>query len=582
MTTNASAHLEAPQGWLEFDEHNQPRHGRLEGGASMDSAGNGRQIHGTSPSADLEFTADGLLHQAHLQRGVTIHSEESSARPQGGGESLKTSRDWKSPVADLNFREAGKGKVELASVTGTDGVVITGQTEHGNGPTLPLRMAADQVNAVFGEGQILSTAVGTGHAVLEQTTGSGVKQTTAGDRIEAAFAPPSERVIHGPEAHTGSVKGSSLATPGGAMVQIQSARVDGNVVLVQLPTAKPGGPAVTPMRATAGHALYEGAGEWLHLTMHPRVENGDFQLTADRVDVSQASGDALAHGNVKASVLGSAPGKPGNQAKRSLEGGTFGGEGPTHVVADEAQMREATGEATFQGRARLWQEANSISAPVIVLDRNRRTLVARSTGAAEPVRIVLLSAGSAEARKGQAQSSPKLSANSTERSGHGEGSAEAELPGMGHGNSPAVVRVRGGDLKYSEAERKAIIHAGAGVPVVAETEDATSISNELELRLLPPGNHAGKDGNSAQVDRITASGNVRVSSQGRRGTGERLVYSSETDDFVLTGTVSAPPQLMDMARGTVSGDSLIFNRRDDSVSVEGGGRKTSTRAVAPK
>jgi lipopolysaccharide export system protein LptA len=154
--------------------------------------------------------------------------------------------------------------------------------------------------------------------------------------------------------------------------------------------------------------------------------------------------------------------------------------------------------------------------------------------------------------------------------------------GMGHSGSPSVIRVRGGELKYSEAERKAVMRAGAAGGVVAETGSATSNSNQLDLLLLPPGNHAGKDGGAAQVDRLTASGRVVVNSQGRRGTGERLVYSSETDEYVLTGSAGEPPRMTDPARGTVTGDSLIFNSRDDSVSIEGGGRKTLTETVAPK
>jgi len=118
--------------------------------------------------------------------------------------------------------------------------------------------------------------------------------------------------------------------------------------------------------------------------------------------------------------------------------------------------------------------------------------------------------------------------------------------------------------------------------VVAETGTATSISKELELVLLPPGNHAGKDGAPAQVDRMTASGDVVVSSQGRRGTGQRLVYSSETGEYVLTGTAAAPPRMTDPARGSVTGASLIFNSRDDSVSIEGAGGKTLTETTAPK
>src|SRR5579863_5379826 len=126
------------------------------------------------------------------------------------------------------------------------------------------------------------------------------------------------------------------------------------------------------------------------------------------------------------------------------------------------------------------------------------------------------------------------------------------------------------------------MHGGAAGNVEAETGTATVVSNDVELLLLPAGNHAGADGSSTQVDRLTAMGNVSVNSQGRRGTGERLVYTSETSEYVLMGTPSNPPRMTDPARGTVSGTSLIFNSRDDSVSIEGNGQKTSTETVAPR
>ena len=145
-----------------------------------------------------------------------------------------------------------------------------------------------------------------------------------------------------------------------------------------------------------------------------------------------------------------------------------------------------------------------------------------------------------------------------------------------------VIRVRGGDLKYSDAERKAVMRGAALGTVVAETGAATSSSSEVELVLLPAGNHAGKDGGESQVDRMTARGHVVVSSEGRRGTGEQLVYTGEGGEYVLTGTAAVPPRMTDPARGNVTGEALIFNSRDDSVSIEGGGRKTTTETTAPK
>jgi lipopolysaccharide export system protein LptA len=148
-------------------------------------------------------------------------------------------------------------------------------------------------------------------------------------------------------------------------------------------------------------------------------------------------------------------------------------------------------------------------------------------------------------------------------------------------NTPSVIRVRGGDLKYSDAERKAVMRAGSLGSVVAETAAATSVSNEVELVLLPPGNHAGNDGGQAQVDRMTARGHVVVTSEGRRGTGEQLVYTGETGEYVLTGTAADPPRMTDQARGNVTGEALIFHSRDDSVSIEGGGGRTTTQTTTP-
>ena len=547
------SHLAAAMGSLEFDAHNQPRHGRLEGGVTMDSAsqtiaGN-RQMHGTAPTAELEFTAKGELRHAHLERGVEIESQEQSESTAGP---LRVSRRWKSPVADVEFRALGHGQVEPETMHGTGGVVITGESQHGKGPVTPFRLVADELTGQFGPKTVLTAMTGLGHASFEQSTATGSRQTTSGDRLEAHFA------ASGASAVKAGAKRTDEGVSGAA--QIQSATVDGHVLLIQEPAeaARPGTEAQAPMRATAGRAVYEGTGEWLHLTISPRVEDGNLQLTADKIDVSRESGDAFAHGNVKATWVDTGSGKTG--AGKSGQPGniTLGGQGPAHVVAAEAQLSQApgasSGEATFSGHARLWQQANSIDAPVIVLDRQKQALAARSADPADPVRVVLVSAGGQSPGK----------------------------EGAGKPAAPSVIRIRGGELKYSDAERKAVMGGASFRSVVAETGTAKTTSSEVEVVMLPPGNHAGKDGGQAQVDRMTAKGHVVLTSEKWRGTGEQLVYSSESGEYVLTGTSAAPPRMTDPGRGTVSGEALIFHSRDDSVSIEGGGRKTTTETTAPK
>jgi lipopolysaccharide export system protein LptA len=619
LTTATGGRLASPTAAMDFDEHNQPHHGRLEGGVILDSkqegdskpagasAQEGRTVHGTSPTAELDFTAQGQLRHAHLERGVTMQSETTSLET--AGQTLDVSRTWRSPVADVDFRTihggghgGGKSQVEPETIHGTGGVVITSESRRGNAAAVPAKMTADDVTGTFGAGSALRTLVGTGHAEMEETTATGAKQTASGDRLEASFVEDKS------QGNKGTMEQGSIQSPvsesrpgapgGGAKAtgapDVQTAELDGHVVLFEQPAAKPGAQPQPPLRATAGKAVYEGGGEWLHLTINPRVVNGGLELTADKVDVSRQSDEAFAHGNVKATWTGGPPNGGANPGGTSLSGtrqggasrgGTgqgsvaLGGNGPAHVIAAEAQMNQSTDEATFRGHARLWQQANSVAAPEIVLNQQLQTLTARTGDASDPVRAVLLSAGGPG-------------------TGIGAGNAHSQSPAGSNAAKPAapsVIRVRGGDLKYSAADHRAVMHGGVTGAVVAETGTATSTSDTVDLLLIPAGKgdsgagqaqsaggQAQGAGSQTQVERMTATGHVVLTSEGRRGTGEQLVYSGVTGDYVLTGTAAAPPRMTAPGQGSVTGEALIFHSRDDSVSIEGGGHETRTETTAPQ
>jgi lipopolysaccharide export system protein LptA len=584
LTTATGGRLASPTAAMDFDEHNQPRQGHLEGGVTMDSAQEGRTVHGTSPTTELEFNAQGQLRHAHLERGVAFESVETRTEAAGGP--LEVHRTWRSPVADLEFRSvecAGKTQVEAEAIDGTGGVTITSESRRGDAAPAPAKMQAGEVTGTFGAGWALHTLVGTGHAEMEETTATGTLETASGDRLVVGFAPLAQNRGQGSgNRDQASVQSQvSKSRPGAPREQesqngaqttgapdVQTAELDGHVVLFEQPMAKPGAQPQPPLRATAGKAEYEGAGEWLHLTGNsrtgngPRIVNGGLDLTAEKVDVSRQSGDAFAHGNVKATRSGGigtgrAPGGVQNQGGTAL-----GGNGPAHVVAAEAQLNESTGEATFRGHARLWQQANSVAAPEIVLNQHLETLTARTADAGDPVRAVLLSAGTPGAG-----------------TAHGQSAGSIPATGAAKTSAPPVIRVRGGDLLYSDAERRAVMHGGVTGAVVAETSSATSASDSVELLLIPAGSSGGEQ---AQVDRMTAKGHVVLISEGRRGSGEQLVYSGVTGDYTLTGTAAAPPRMTDPEQGSVTGEALIFHSRDDSVSIEGGGHETRTETTAPE
>ena len=605
LTSANGGRIEAPKGTLDFNEKNQPQHGRMDGGVKMSSerqvanGGGEQKTQGSAPTLEVEFNKAGELERAHLERGVEMASEETSGQ---GADRIEAHRTWKSPVVDLVFRKAGQSqkdkggqalkvrqvppggqeqsaRLEPETITGTGGVVVTSENRKGAAAAVPSSLAADTVKGFFGPDSQLAAMTGTGHARVEETTAAGARQISTGDRLEARFKSAGSPTL---AAKTETPRGwgtQGVGTNGQAGAgQVESAVLDGHVVMVQEPAkgkAQGGG----AMRATAARAEYEGAGDWLHLTGSPHVVDATLDVTADRMDVSRQTGDAFGHGHVKATWLGG--GQTGNLqaggAGKSAGSPTLaagpgsvglGGQGPAHVIASEAHLQRTAGAAggtgtsvvIFTGHARLWQDANSVSGPTIVLDRERETLVARSGDASEPVEVVLLSAT-------------------------GVSGGKISRPGAGKATKPtgsSVIQVFGGDLKYSDAERKAVMKGGALGVVTAETGTASSTSNEVELVLLAPGNHAGKDGGAGQVDRMTARGQVVVKSEGRRGTGEELVYTSESGEYVLTGTGAMPPRMTDPARGNVTGEALIFNSRDDSVSIEGGGRRTTTETTAPK
>ena len=211
------------------------------------------------------------------------------------------------------------------------------ESQRGNGAVVPSEAAADEVTGEFGAGSALKSMLGVGHASMEETSAAGTHQTSSGDRIEAEFAQP------------GASKGASkspAAGSSGEAGQIQSAVLDGHVLASSRPAPKPGAEAPAELRAWAGKAVYEGAGEWLHLTIAPRIEDGGLQMTADKIDVSHETGDAFAHGNVKATWLNDGKSKPNGQGTPGQQGKQFstaghGGPGRQRARASHLRRRRS-------------------------------------------------------------------------------------------------------------------------------------------------------------------------------------------------------------------------------------------------
>ena len=619
LQTDAGSHISAPRGNVEFDQQSHPVHALLEGGTTMEQVQPSRHIQGTSPSVRLLFTGEGQLQHAHLEQGVLFHSQQQLITAKGL--SSQFTRSWKSQVADIDFvpdlshpsdgdkpnsHNKTASRVEAKTIHGTGGVVLTSEGGVDQGKS---NLSADLLTAELSPDGELTSVDGAGQAHFEQNTAQGAHESSNSDQLKVSFIDKqhmvSKRLVKGKDGdqeasqiayvvQVGNVTFTRDAPPSGKSA-ITSNTAPTNVLA--LGSAQ----GATPIRGTANRSDYDGATETIHLSGGPRVSNGEIEMAADLIDYVRLTGDAFAHGNVKASWSNSAAaqGKPGASTPArifpgsGLLGSGSSGSAPIHAIADEAELRESTQDVVFHSAdqrpdshmnlPRIWQDANSVSAPRIVLNRLKQTLNAESNGAAEPVRTVLLSNG-----------------NGPRPIRSGASSVISDPSAVKKGTS--TIRIRSGDLHYSEGERIALLHAGKVGSVTTETTGsdgiATITSQEAEIKLLPAGVHssprtAGLEGSQSgsvskrteagnSIDRVTATGSVTVDWPDRKGTGEKLVFLGDQDTYTLTGTSAAPPQIRDAVLGNVTGSALIFHADDDRITVEGDGGKTVTATHSPK
>ncbi len=272
--------------------------------------------------------------------------------------------------------------------------------------------------------------------------------------------------------------------------------------------------------AMAAKAIYEPQVEMFTLSGNPRITNAGGTTTADHIRVNRRSGDAFADGSVKTTY---------SELKAQPNGALLATADPIHVTAASMVAHRTGGTAVYSGGARLWQGANIVEAPSIEFDRDKRTVVAQG-------------------KPGQAVSTVFV-----QQSQNGK-------------QSP--VNVTGSRLRYLDSDRQAHFEGG----IVLRSADGTVSADSATVYLLPRQPNATSarspvENSASQLEKIVADGHIVIQQEGRRGTGDRLVYLAKDASFTLTG---GPPSIFDAEHGKVTGVSLTFFSHDDRVLVEGG------------
>lgn len=534
----------APRGVVTLNADNDPQSALLTGGVVLGADGPLRKAQGGSSEAKLAFDKIGRPEQMLLTGSVQLHEQ---LRPSA------TQTAW-------SERQLNANQVQLALATNPAGKTFVRDAKASGGAALAMMnpvvqkdrankngrasgkvsssLTGDVLTAHFTEAngtQHLAEVRGEGHASLRKVNATGAVDTSSADSLVALFQPAKPKTKH-------------PAQGGFGADEIASATEQGHVVLTQTPAKKTGAATPQEERATAERLSYDGALERTTLTGNVQVSDADSVLWADRVIADQKTGDATADGSVKVSYV----------EPKSAKGTTPSTEEPVHVLAARADLKHDSGVATFYAmsgqRARLWQGASQVEAPVIQFDRKQKRMVAHGAGQGAPmaVRAVLTSTARPSNKPDKSKSPAKTN----------------------------VFEITSRELTYSDAKREADFTGGIEVT----SADGKMRGQQAEVFLQQPGKpttgtKAAVQGGfiGGSVERMVASGDIVIDQQGRRATGQQVVYTANDGTFALTGTPSAPPQVVDDQRGTVTGTLLQFRAGDESVVVSNGGNGSAGR-----
>jgi lipopolysaccharide export system protein LptA len=497
----------------------QPSAAHLFGDVHFADDEEARNEVGKSDDARLAFDAEGRPIHALMTGDVEAEVSEGANHRVLDGDRV-----------ELNLAGGGKQPVEIrtAEATARSGArmrLVDQTTRQGLGGKVVAaiertQVVADQLTARFrtvdhrSEVQVVD---GTGRTQVERTLADvGAndpqwKESGTGDTLKLNFED--------------SATGKGRAA-------LSRAEQRGSVRLVR--EAAPATPGAAPeiQHAQGDDAIYEAALDRMTLTGVVKVSDPSSALFADRVELDRGSGDGQAEGHVRVTYVD--PNNPKSE--------------PVHVIAARAQGHKSTGVTQFFALpgedARLWQGGSQVEAPVLDLDRTRKTLLAHAAtpGDQRPVVQTVLVDNS------------------------------AQKPGA-RPKSAAPVRVFSREMLYTDATRQ--VEFSGAVQVndqdgVLRARQATVFLTAKDAQPASQKDATGTMSLGGNVDHIIATGDVQIEEPGRRGTGDRLVYTARDQLSVLTGTKAVPPRVVDDQQGTVTGAELRFRRGDDSVEVRSG------------
>jgi lipopolysaccharide export system protein LptA len=531
---------------LQMNASGKPASALLTGNVVYTSNQPSRQIRGQSGEARVTFAANGSIQPEHAVFLGSVHMAERTGTS-GSSPDQWNSRDLDAAKLEMWMAAGPEGRagIRSAQATGNAKLVMIDSSQTSKGkPGARTELAADELRAAMsqsGTGVSLDQIMGLGHTSLRQVASDGVEQASQGDTLLAKFRPAT--------ASSGEKgRGEDNLLAAGTLV---SAVQQGHVTMIRRLPARPqanGKPGTEEVQhASADRASYDAGKDQLLLSGAVRMSDTAGSLWAQQVNFIHTTGDAHATGSVKVDYTQNSGGEP------------------MHILADRADVRNATSSAIFYGSpVRVWQNGNQVQAPEVEIDRENKQLNARGDSRARPapgksgsVRTMLVSA-SGDAAKNPPSSGPAVSCGTT----------RATPPGNSTGqiSSSGAVRILSGGLTYSGASQQVAFSGG----VRADTADVTIRAAQAIAYLLQDSRVRTTSAASIAggLDRMVASGGIELTRAQEHVSGDQLVYEAAQRSFLLSGGPREPAKAVD-ARGTSTAAAFRFTACDDTLEALG-------------
>jgi lipopolysaccharide export system protein LptA len=517
-----------------LNEQSIPQTARLTGDVVLVDSNPLRPAHGSAAVVDVAMDAQGQPTRVVATGSAKLSMVDRRSSPSG----LMRSMDGTKIVA-LFAPGQHKSPSHLTEIHAIGSAHASGQSlaaqakgspaDHKPSGLKDVQISADDLRTTFvqtPDGKAHPEKLyGTGHTRLQQDAPLGEQEISSGDSLEILFAPPR----------------STVASSDSDGMNISSAIQSGDITIHNQAAAKPG--STVPKSVTDGtaeRASYDGSSQILTLTGHTHLESEDGSIVAPTVALNQRTQDADASGGVQATFQ-----KPSGTAGAAASPAS---ESMTHVLAASAHFEHATRLITFHGTdalpARMWQDASQVQAATLLFDGNRRIFSARP-GKPDGLVHAILASNPAPRKPG----------------------APVRLPSM--------IRVASPTMDYNDVQREATFAGGVIIDgTMGEVRGQHAVAfltaaHTPVTKASPSISQAQPNPLNGSIDRVVVYGAVQIDEPGRHGTGEQLLYTAATQNYILTGTTSNPPHITDAQQGNVTGATLLFGDAGSTIVVSG-------------